>query len=793
MKRLIAIALCLSSLFALCACGSNGGNEPQAAPDPEYVYKTERSVIAEKEAYYQARAFVGKGCYLTCFEKVGNETPEGVVPEYEGQYDIYENRIFYWEPEAGMTRLSGYTPLPRKENTEDWKDFYSSSDIVAFAALADGRIVLIETVSVSGYSGPDNLTWEDEEYWQYNEYYNDYYIRLLDNTGAELSCAAVDASVMEYIYAPRIVVDKDGYLLIPAETAVIALGIDGRLAYRIDSENYIDSIFTLRDGRIVVHSWDDQGACLRVLDPGSRSFGERISISSDIYVITDGGGEYDFYYVGGSNFFGYKLESSESVKLFNWTNCDVNPYDLGAIFVSDDGVVSALSSYYNSITKMNTFEMLTISRVPYDPSAQKPTLVLATQYISYELQDMVVSFNRTNDAVRIEIKDYSEYNTEDDYSAGLTKMNTEILAGQLPDLIDLSGMPYDRLAAKGYLVDLYPFIDSDPELSREDFFPNILAAMERDGKLCSTLSSFYIETVMGPASVIGDKSSWTYEDFDAALAQMPAGCEAFEHYTTRDEILTACLFLDLNEYMDWSTGSCSFDSEGFIGLLEFANRFPASFDWESYTWAEEDSADVRISSGRQMLLRTGLYSFEDSLYNGYQYNYDAVYIGYPTYSGSGHMLHVNSGIAMTSACSDKAAAWEFLRYFFTEKYQDSTMQIPSNVNSFNKKLEAAMRPDYVKDEKGEIMLDEEGNKIRRPRGSIGLSDGTIVEFYALTREQADRLLALISATTKVANYDEAIIEIIKNEAEAYFSGQKSAQEVARLIQSKLNIYINEQR
>ena len=39
----------------------------------------------------------------------------------------------------------------------------------------------------------------------------------------------------------------------------------------------------------------------------------------------------------------------------------------------------------------------------------------------------------------------------------------------------------------------------------------------------------------------------------------------------------------------------------------------------------------------------------------------------------------------------------------------------------------------------------------------------------------------------------SIMDIVTEQAAAYFSGQKSAEEVAKLIQSKANIYINEQR
>ena len=76
-------------------------------------------------------------------------------------------------------------------------------------------------------------------------------------------------------------------------------------------------------------------------------------------------------------------------------------------------------------------------------------------------------------------------------------------------------------------------------------------------------------------------------------------------------------------------------------------------------------------------------------------------------------------------------------------------------------------------------------------------DGKIYELPPMpqgsTQEQVDQIRELIETTTKVANYDQSMINIVNEEAEAFFQGQKSAQDVAKLIQSKANIYVNEQR
>ncbi len=68
-----------------------------------------------------------------------------------------------------------------------------------------------------------------------------------------------------------------------------------------------------------------------------------------------------------------------------------------------------------------------------------------------------------------------------------------------------------------------------------------------------------------------------------------------------------------------------------------------------------------------------------------------------------------------------------------------------------------------------------------------------MEIKALTQEQAAKIRQLIETTDRWANYDEELTEMIRSECEAFFAGQKSAEEVGRLLQSKMTIYVNEQR
>ena len=112
---------------------------------------------------------------------------------------------------------------------------------------------------------------------------------------------------------------------------------------------------------------------------------------------------------------------------------------------------------------------------------------------------------------------------------------------------------------------------------------------------------------------------------------------------------------------------------------------------------------------------------------------------------------------------------------------------------FDAKLKEAMTVEYQKDADGNYVLDENGEKIQVSRGGVGFGDGSTYEIYALTQEQADKLLEVINTTDKVMDQNDAIFSIVQEEAAAFFAGQKSAEDVARLVQSKANLYVNEQR
>ena len=832
-------ALLAAGLFAGCGKQNEnpeGGDAPNgtATPTDEYVYVPRYIPIkGELNGYIGNATYANGAIYATSWGVIGTElveigpstgsniiafdevagAEEGAETESEPEtfeQEIYGQILYKIELDGTATKIP-YEP--EQPEVEDGKEVSMNADSISVGA--DGTIYIMERKYVSWNDAPEDVERYSDEYWNYYHSEQSYTLAAIADDGTLRSRAPLEAlssgsdGGRNDVYLSGFAVDGAGNVCFSVErwqdgggyeNLILVLDGEGKEQFSIPMDNWIENLFRMPDGSIAAAYYGDSGEEIAVIDLAAKGLGEGQRVNGSLYDMSVGGGDYDFYFTTGVNFYGYDLESGERTKLLNWVNCDVDSNNLGRAFVLEDGRIAAINNDYSGDESKS--ELIILEKVPASSVPKKQSITLATQYLSWNTRSAIINFNKSNDLYHIDVMDYSEYNTEEDYEAGMTKLKTEILSGNVPDILDLSQMPLGQFAARGLLEDLYPYIDADPELSREDMIQNVLQAFEHDGKLYQTLSSFSVYTAIGAERVVGDRNSWTVDEFQAALRDLQAeqeGATAFDKYVTRSDVLQLCLYLDMGSFVDWSTGSCSFDSPEFVKLLEFANSFPSEFDWENYEWTADDDSYTRLMTGRQMLETTSIGEFNglqtyDALFGG-----RAVCIGFPTAYGTGSMFNDNSSnvFAMSSKCSDKDAAWQFLRQFFTEGYQAGDNYyyygFPTNKNAFEKKMKEAMTPEYEKDMNGNYILDENGEKIELSMGGFSTGGGFEFRYHAVTEDEAAQIRALIESTTKVLDYDQSIYDIVQEQIAPYFDGQRSAEDVAKLVQSKASIYVNESR
>ncbi len=817
-KRALSFLLAALMLLALSACGETNVEE---TPAPEFVYKADYQKLEPMEdgTTFYPRLVTKNGFYSMNAVKVGErELEEGEILQYQGQLDVYEQRMFFMDFDGNIRLMDAYRPYKPEETTED-HNIYSdcrglipleAGGFIELVSMSDSWFDMESYARAKGITGTVTEFVYDDDYYDNWHYENAYLLRTLDENGAAQNSVALDMQVVvdtvgyEYVDFYSVVLADDSHVLCSGDGGLFLYDINsGEMTGRIDGFDYCDNLIRLDDGRIVACYYGDNGQKLAIVDLERRAKGKEYDAQGEFYRMAPGGGEYDLYYNNGSNFIGFDLdagEKGEAVKLFNWINCDVDNSNLACFRITDDGQVIACSNEWDNSTGTSTAYLITVHKVSSDTIPEKEVLTFATQYLQWDAKQQIIQFNRTHDNIRIELRDYSEFNGNDEnsYDAGLTKLRTEMLAGNCPDIIDLNGLPARQMAAKGLLADLYPLIDADPELSREDFFPNVLQAMENNGKLFSTCSSFDVVTAVGDASVVGKEPGWTFAELNAALASQADDCTAFDPYMTRYDVLQTCLMVDLDYFVDWNTGEVRFDSPEFVELLKFSAGFPAEFDWENYEWTREDDENLRVLEGKQLLIRSWLYGF-DSLVQ-YEHVFGGLdgftFIGLPTSNGVGNMLSPTVGYGICESCRNKEAAWEFIRMYMTEDYQNNNVyEFPSNLNSYQKKVDEAMTVTYYEDENGNVMINPETGKAweQSKGGYYDPATEEYVEIYSFSAEEIAKIEEAITSATRVYNYDTTIGDIVSEQVEAFFAGQRSAEDVAKLIQSKVMLYVNEQR
>ena len=394
--KMLALLLALAMLFGLAACGqsesggsdsesekSGGRSRSKETPAPEFVYKATYASVSnqyEQLTYFYPTMTTEDGFYCVFNEAVGQrELMEGETLEWDGQLNVYEPRLYRLGVDGTLTKLESFQPMSF-EAAEEGHEI--SGGVNQMVRTADGGFLTLETSYESWSNAGDNVEMYSDEWYNAYQYVERYYLRRLDADGKELSCAEMDIEDLkqgqDYVYFNGLASAGEHQALMAGENGLYIFDTDtGKLTATIGGVNWAQSLLTLHDGRVAVSYYGDDGQKLAVVDVEKGKLGESWTVQGDLYQAAVGGGDYDFYYNNGVNFFGYKLDTGKAEKLFNWINCDVDNSNLSGFTVTDDGKVVAISNEWDKNYDKAETSLITMEKVPSSSLPQKETLTLA--------------------------------------------------------------------------------------------------------------------------------------------------------------------------------------------------------------------------------------------------------------------------------------------------------------------------------------------------------------------------------------------------------------------------------
>lgn len=583
-----------------------------------------------------------------------------------------------------------------------------------------------------------------------------------------------------WFYANCFAVDKDDNIYLACDSNIYVLDKEGREICSFQFDNWVNDLTAMDDGQVYAQYYDwssDTGSGLKIapVDIQAKEIGtplENIKGSDNGKIYPAGEGK--MYTASSTKLYLYDIASQTSEEVLDWIGCDINSNSIQGFAALEDGsfvAVSTIYDYSGDEAKV-TVELANIKEVPASSVKQKKELTFAMLYLNYDMQESVIKFNRTNEEYRISIKTY----VDDDYSNyedALTLFNSDLASGSIADMFILpsgGGVSIANLAAKGVLADLTELIENDPDISMDDFIPNIIEALSINGKLYGISDSFSVQTLVGKTANVGSGTSWTFKEV-LEMAQKHPDAMLFQ-YATKSSSLSQLLQYTMDSFYDPATGECHFDKEDFISLLELCNTFPAEYSSDQ----EYVSLPKLLREDAVLLQEIWLSDFEYVQLYSKLFGEPVNFIGYPTSSGSGAIANFNQMMCISSKSKNKEGAFAFIKQFLTYEHQSSLdWRLPINQAAFEDKITKAMETN----ENGAV--------------STWMYDDVEVEIGALTEEEAQLIRDIIYSVDHTSAYDEQLFNIISEEAAAFFEGQKSAKEVAGLIQSRAQIYMDENR
>lgn len=739
MKRIITMLSLLALLLGLWGCSSQTAESAAVSdPQPSYgdvVQATEVNGYFIPDTWTENSINNGTIGYVTADAGLPNGTLNGNYIDQQSHQE--DGSIHFVRYDLRGTELCNITIAPKEvpEGTEQYFSFYRFGEDSLWLVRYCYRVL-------------------DEEA---GEIESSYHLEQWSYSGE--MCLSIDLADFGFDdindFLTGMELGTGGTPILQGGNTYVFLDENGQQIGTMDTGGIWYDLRRDAAGRLYVVD----GMEIYTLDETRFCLGEKVMDFDGSSRVLPGGGEYDLFFSNATTLKGVNFQTGTVTEILSWADWDLAD-SVGRVTVLENGdfLVSA-----NSLLGDDT--LLTMTPVPAEEIPEKTVLRVAVPLsqqwaemgstwidsMDQRIAEAMNIFNRSNPAYRIEAVTYSS----------ATELNLMLMSGDSPDLIYWNYTAWlDEpastaiLSKKGYLEDLEPWFESDETLSLSNYIPNVVELeRQRNGGIYALPLSFYFTALVGQKDYVGEDTLWTLQDALAAAEQLPEDM-CFWEYNSPQELLKILLEANLTRFVDEKTAECDFRNEDFYTLLELCRDYgEVDADTEDYT----PPAGGGLVSGFSSEGRLGMVYLDTVAGLEAQ---GKVIKGYPGAEGNGLSLIFNDQLAICSMSQRKEAAWSFLRTLFEYDFQDSYSSIFISI-----------REDVFNDREDSYQELNSEN---------------------LTVEQSQYMRDLVYAAKSIRNLETPVLGIVSEEAGAYFAGDKTAEDVAAIIENRVKIYLSEQ-
>ena len=752
--------------------------------------KKKYEVIKETDPWFEVTSFETDNLYpsdkyeYSWFEVIGaSEDSVYLMAEaskrYDGDYKNLTDEEILQLYEQSILRYSFDGELLEKTNTISYQN--GKFRTLQKAWISDGKLNLLERVierngdqdKEKGYLlNGEELTlpkpkWGDNAVLSINDLYT---------TNGYKVFSVYDSSWQnEYI----IIVKPDGTQYEPEFYSLFEYGY-----------SYIGDMLPSDNGKVIFPVIVQNEAVQVQLDLATGDVSELKGLygSEETYMLEYCNGKTVSRDFNGLNF--VDAESGSLKQIFDYSNVDESYYDIidtETLYVSDDGSEIILGGYVydnSSFFSGDTYKIMHLKKADRNPNAGKTVITMSLGEDSYpEYSDLYAAkiYNRQNNPCFI--KFVMPYDAAGEY----TDVNADILL--------LYNPVADPSDSSRYL-DLAPYFNFGDASYKQEYFSNALdASMSGSALYRMPLDISASGIITDVSNVPAGKQGFTFDEYKKFLNDKCNGTDPISKTKgfemSKPEYFTR-LFLNMSDLFI-QNGKVNLEGEDFRNMMLFVDEYGSDISASSNDYGfgyitehnraiteVEVELDAALSGktaedqGKIGAVYGNFYSFENYLDRYKLFGSNICVYGLPSYDGRGPLTVSSEFVSISADTKFPDACADFVKLLISYD-----VQCYKESNPINRK---ALR--YIAEKKlatYNATIDEESK-----------SDLSVKK-AKLGPEAIDKYEEILSSSYGGISAGSSVESILMEESSAYFNGQKSMDDVIRVMQKRLQTVIDESK
>ena len=423
--------------------------------------------------------------------------------------------------------------------------------------------------------------------------------------------------------------------------------------------------------------------------------------------------------------------------------------------VLEDGIVELLFTDQSGLN-------CRLDKIKMQKTEKIPIVVRGGYWVDYIFREQVSQFNMENSTYQIIVEDCTDPEALEDF-ARLTSV--QMNAGKGPDILYGADLMEDYIAGmleKGALEDLKPYMERDG-VREEDYFPLTFSAWRQGERIYGINYRGGASQTTIKEEVLGSRETPDMETLIDALLAREGECLYMSEWASGQVLKnwmrgTESLF----GMVDWEQGSCDFNTPLFHKMLEAAARYGDN---------GRKNAELAVAAGNgysNVLYFSGSAELEAQgrVISGTQFD-DGCYASF----------NVMEILAVNVNSSHKEGAWEFIRFLLSDEIQGAKKDaytIPVSYHAFEEWLPWCIAEMTVR---------------KYVNGVPGYAP--TFEGEEVSKERQAEYRQMLEEARPLPIRTKFILEVILDEAQDYFDGYKSTDEVIQVINNRVQLYLDE--